>query len=133
MYLLFDFIIFFFQAEDGIRDAQESRGLGDVYKRQIIHTTSTNNPIPIKNPAMIPEFCNAREKYQLLCLAHAIAGSCLALGLRYAGSGNLEARDLILEELSGFSKGFVGRSRIKLREGVSAIEDCVSSLSLIHI
>ena len=28
--------IFFFQAEDGIRDAQESRGLGDVYKRQVI-------------------------------------------------------------------------------------------------
>ena len=27
--------VFFFQAEDGIRDAQESRGLGDVYKRQI--------------------------------------------------------------------------------------------------
>ncbi len=25
---------FLFQAEDGIRDAQESRGLGDVYKRQ---------------------------------------------------------------------------------------------------
>ena len=25
----------FFQAEDGIRDAQESRGLGDVYKRQL--------------------------------------------------------------------------------------------------
>eukprot|EP00658_Telonema_sp_P-2_P063833 TRINITY_DN52643_c0_g1_i1.p2 TRINITY_DN52643_c0_g1~~TRINITY_DN52643_c0_g1_i1.p2 ORF type:complete len:161 (+),score=33.34 TRINITY_DN52643_c0_g1_i1:42-524(+) len=28
------FCVFFFQAEDGIRDAQESRGLGDVYKRQ---------------------------------------------------------------------------------------------------
>ena len=27
-------LFFFFQAEDGIRDAQESRGLGDVYKRQ---------------------------------------------------------------------------------------------------
>ena len=27
-------VSFFFQAEDGIRDAQESRGLGDVYKRQ---------------------------------------------------------------------------------------------------
>ena len=25
-----------FQAEDGIRDAQESRGLGDVYKRQTV-------------------------------------------------------------------------------------------------
>ena len=30
----FWFCFFFFQAEDGIRDAQESRGLGDVYKRQ---------------------------------------------------------------------------------------------------
>ena len=28
-------LFFFFQAEDGIRDAQESRGLGDVYKRQM--------------------------------------------------------------------------------------------------
>ena len=26
--------IFFFQAEDGIRDLYMSRGLGDVYKRQ---------------------------------------------------------------------------------------------------
>ena len=25
----------FFQAEDGIRDVERSRGLGDVYKRQI--------------------------------------------------------------------------------------------------
>ena len=30
-------VFFFFQAEDGIRDAQESRGLGDVYKRQLPH------------------------------------------------------------------------------------------------
>eukprot|EP00831_Metopus_contortus_P005490 TRINITY_DN12081_c0_g1_i1.p1 TRINITY_DN12081_c0_g1~~TRINITY_DN12081_c0_g1_i1.p1 ORF type:complete len:210 (-),score=48.70 TRINITY_DN12081_c0_g1_i1:43-672(-) len=28
------FIFFFFQAEDGIRDVERSRGLGDVYKRQ---------------------------------------------------------------------------------------------------
>ena len=28
------YVVFCFQAEDGIRDAQESRGLGDVYKRQ---------------------------------------------------------------------------------------------------
>ncbi len=34
---LFNLIIclfFFFQAEDGIRDTDRSRGLGDVYKRQ---------------------------------------------------------------------------------------------------
>ena len=32
IYFLF---FFFFQAEDGIRDLVRSRGLGDVYKRQI--------------------------------------------------------------------------------------------------
>ena len=28
--------LFFFQAEDGIRDSVASRGLGDVYKRQLL-------------------------------------------------------------------------------------------------
>eukprot|EP00658_Telonema_sp_P-2_P016095 TRINITY_DN1623_c0_g1_i11.p1 TRINITY_DN1623_c0_g1~~TRINITY_DN1623_c0_g1_i11.p1 ORF type:complete len:744 (+),score=76.45 TRINITY_DN1623_c0_g1_i11:75-2306(+) len=40
--MLFTFYIcffFFFQAEDGIRDAQESRGLGDVYKRQDVDSS----------------------------------------------------------------------------------------------
>ena len=32
----FCFLLFFFQAEDGIRDLVRSRGLGDVYKRQIV-------------------------------------------------------------------------------------------------
>ena len=32
---MFFFVFFFFQAEDGIRDLVRSRGLGDVYKRQI--------------------------------------------------------------------------------------------------
>ena len=30
---------FFFQAEDGIRDLVRSRGLGDVYKRQLLDAT----------------------------------------------------------------------------------------------
>ena len=34
LFVVVIFFFFFFQAEDGIRDAQESRGLGDVYKRQ---------------------------------------------------------------------------------------------------
>ena len=29
-------VVSFFQAEDGIRDVERSRGLGDVYKRQDI-------------------------------------------------------------------------------------------------
>ncbi|VTU51823.1 antimicrobial peptide ABC transporter ATP-binding component [Lactobacillus rhamnosus GG] [Lacticaseibacillus rhamnosus] len=36
------FVVFFFQAEDGIRDCLLSRGLGDVYKRQIVTTAGEN-------------------------------------------------------------------------------------------
>ena len=43
----FGWTCFFFQAEDGIRDAQESRGLGDVYKRQKVHSRA-NKPQPVK-------------------------------------------------------------------------------------
>jgi len=35
---------FFFQAQDGIRGAQESRGLGDVYKRQISYPPDMFSP-----------------------------------------------------------------------------------------
>ena len=33
---------FFFQAEDGIRDLVRSRGLGDVYKRQVLDILPLN-------------------------------------------------------------------------------------------
>ena len=34
------FVVFFFQAEYGIRDLVRSRGLGDVYKRQSVRVIS---------------------------------------------------------------------------------------------
>ena len=39
-------VVFFFQAEDGIRDAQESRGLGDVYKRQAWRSSPSASGTP---------------------------------------------------------------------------------------
>ena len=36
---------FFFQAEDGIRDRSPSRGLGDVYKRQVLYFVSRECPV----------------------------------------------------------------------------------------
>ncbi len=48
--------VFFFQAEDGIRGAQESRGLGDVYKRQEVckrnDSPSVVVLISVKNSAL---------------------------------------------------------------------------------
>ena len=60
--------IFFFQAEDGIRDLVRSRGLGDVYKRQVygqwlrsqsnvgvfaFFTASPISPFPIPTPSIM--------------------------------------------------------------------------------
>ena len=48
-FFFFVFFCFFFQAEDGIRDLVRSRGLGDVYKRQLqvsplrVHRCATNS------------------------------------------------------------------------------------------
>ena len=45
--------VFFFQAEDGIRDLVRSRGLGDVYKRQLFQL--------IKKRVVDLEFNNSRS------------------------------------------------------------------------
>ena len=50
---------FFFQAEDGIRDAQESRGLGDVYKRQPIKIPAAGKSFSITS---IPFSSRPRKK-----------------------------------------------------------------------
>ena len=39
------YFIFFFQAEDGIRDLVRSRGLGDVYKRQNLHSVLVHDQV----------------------------------------------------------------------------------------
>eukprot|EP00658_Telonema_sp_P-2_P056449 TRINITY_DN44894_c0_g1_i3.p1 TRINITY_DN44894_c0_g1~~TRINITY_DN44894_c0_g1_i3.p1 ORF type:complete len:268 (+),score=67.40 TRINITY_DN44894_c0_g1_i3:74-877(+) len=58
MRTLFYFVFFFFQAEDGIRDAQESRGLGDVYKRQPTQNQQPKQPVPeptkVDTPPVVP-------------------------------------------------------------------------------
>ena len=42
--------VFFFQAEDGIRDCLLSRGLGDVYKRQDQNTSASKTIAKSKAP-----------------------------------------------------------------------------------
>ena len=44
-------VFFFFQAEDGIRDLVRSRGLGDVYKRQVLYI-SENDMCPSNVPSI---------------------------------------------------------------------------------
>ena len=45
MFFVFFFVCFFcVQAEYGIRDLVRSRGLGDVYKRQVLHPQALGRP-----------------------------------------------------------------------------------------
>ena len=41
-------MVFFFQAEDGIRDRSPSRGLGDVYKRQDAEGVKAGDRVKIR-------------------------------------------------------------------------------------
>eukprot|EP00831_Metopus_contortus_P005845 TRINITY_DN12205_c0_g1_i1.p5 TRINITY_DN12205_c0_g1~~TRINITY_DN12205_c0_g1_i1.p5 ORF type:complete len:109 (-),score=19.02 TRINITY_DN12205_c0_g1_i1:562-888(-) len=51
---------FFFQAEDGIRDVERSRGLGDVYKRQWFN-------IPLTFPCSKKNIASAAFFYHSFC------------------------------------------------------------------
>ena len=51
---MFCFFLFFFQAEDGIRDLVRSRGLGDVYKRQLNRFFLIVGRIPQVNALFMP-------------------------------------------------------------------------------
>ena len=63
---------FFFQAEDGIRDAQESRGLGDVYKRQplfyanALHSTPVALQLRVQHGQAQPKPIDPREGLSLI-------------------------------------------------------------------
>ena len=50
-------VVFFFQAEDGIRDLVRSRGLGDVYKRQ----PRTVNPFLKRKSSRMRAFCRGER------------------------------------------------------------------------
>ena len=63
---------FFFQAEDGIRDAQESRGLGDVYKRQgeYFRNALRYGQAELTSPRLIGKSKEAFEIKKMLSLIH---------------------------------------------------------------
>ena len=64
--------VFFFQAEDGIRDLVRSRGLGDVYKRQVYDPLAGAGIFLNSLTSGFPNGYNAFYcmKYELLSLIH---------------------------------------------------------------
>ena len=66
------YCFFFFQAEDGIRDLVRSRGLGDVYKRQVYpawDVSDKNTPKDFWNSQYSVEaYHNRIKKYLDFCV-----------------------------------------------------------------
>ena len=65
--------VFFFQAEDGIRDLVRSRGLGDVYKRQVEHLSPMLSLENSYNSQDLNEFDNRVKKLCGLVLESAVS------------------------------------------------------------
>eukprot|EP00658_Telonema_sp_P-2_P055137 TRINITY_DN43839_c0_g1_i1.p2 TRINITY_DN43839_c0_g1~~TRINITY_DN43839_c0_g1_i1.p2 ORF type:complete len:136 (+),score=54.57 TRINITY_DN43839_c0_g1_i1:82-489(+) len=86
---------FFFQAEDGIRDAQESRGLGDVYKRQVYsRSTAKNRTIQSSDSMLRGLFPNTTDFYPVI-FGQELADDMLLLSDNWAAiSLRLSANDL---------------------------------------
>ena len=65
-------VFFVCQAEDGIRDLVRSRGLGDVYKRQVLITELLNSGIEAAIDRIGPELhdLSKRAKDMGLSLIH---------------------------------------------------------------
>eukprot|EP00658_Telonema_sp_P-2_P025705 TRINITY_DN20352_c0_g1_i5.p1 TRINITY_DN20352_c0_g1~~TRINITY_DN20352_c0_g1_i5.p1 ORF type:complete len:202 (-),score=42.08 TRINITY_DN20352_c0_g1_i5:144-749(-) len=79
------FFFFFFQAEDGIRDAQESRGLGDVYKRQVLEGRYVYPELIVK---VLYETLASMETHAINDQSHTQAYlDCLAMGAAGTAAG----------------------------------------------
>ena len=64
-------MFFFFQAEDGIRDLVRSRGLGDVYKRQLDHRGGVGDglgrgPVPAQLDSLVQRLQALGQRLSLI-------------------------------------------------------------------
>ena len=110
---------FFFQAEDGIRDLVRSRGLGDVYKRQVRRFVSRE---------IAPHIDRWEAEGELPRELHKKAAEAGILGLRYPEQygGHSEGFDnfhglVLTEELAAVGAGGLGASLMKHGIGLPPI------------
>lgn len=86
----------------------------------------------------VPGLATQQVNYLLMNLAHCLAGHVMALGLRYAGTMDAAARDVIFVELQGFLSGQIGSTKAPIpavQRATGAYESCLlacaNALSLV--
>ena len=126
--------MFFVQEEDGIRDLVRARGLGDVYKRQVVVTFDPHPQIvlakqdrePLRLLTSIDERCELMEK----------AGIDLVVVIEFskefaAMSAEQFIRSVIVETI-GVQHFFIGHDH-SFGKDRGGNEELLQQLSLIHI
>ena len=129
---------FFFQAEDGIRDLVLSRGLGDVYKRQVLYLPAVgvlmsgdyaSNALP---PRILPGSDGSEELETLRLLARLIKSENFQLCVPRVGA-TVREKPAVMERLAGDVAYLHGLRRvipglIKRGEPLETIEVVAESL-----
>eukprot|EP00831_Metopus_contortus_P026847 TRINITY_DN22724_c0_g1_i4.p2 TRINITY_DN22724_c0_g1~~TRINITY_DN22724_c0_g1_i4.p2 ORF type:complete len:158 (-),score=35.10 TRINITY_DN22724_c0_g1_i4:154-627(-) len=116
------FVFFFFQAEDGIRDVERSRGLGDVYKRQTQSTWGRNDIRDIGKVAfglfLLSKFKNSNSKTKE-------DKNEISLG----GEASLDLKDQKLHCEVG-TKMVFPKKKVEIQLKMNEKMDCCSSLAI---
>ena len=126
---LFDFV-FFFQAEDGIRDAQESRGLGDVYKRQDntmaeMHKDQEFLEYVVKSLVDSPEDVKVDRKVDEMGVLMTLEVNPVDMGKIIGRQGNTAKAIRTLLRVVGMK--FNARVNLKINEPVGAANNMATS------
>ena len=103
-------IVFFLQAEDGIRDLVRSRGLGDVYKRQVIE-------IAVEDAEIIERMAGRR--------AHLPSGRTYHIKFnppKVAGKDDVTGEDLVQREDDREETVNIGSSDVKYAAYLSGVK-----------
>ncbi|ESL08692.1 cyclosome subunit [Trypanosoma rangeli SC58] len=75
----------------------------------------------------------AQIYYLMMNLGHCLAGVVLALGMRYAGSMDADAKAVVLHELKGFMRGHIGTTGVAIsviQRSTGAFQACISACTV---
>lgn len=102
--------------------------------RAFMPSSTSANPMPI-SASKRRAFGLAQQQlnYLLMNMSHCLTGHIMALGLRYAGTMDADAREVILAELQGFLSGQIGSTRIlipSIQRTTGAYELCILSCTM---
>ena len=98
------FFFFFFQAEDGIRDRSPSRGLGDVYKRQVnVSSKAKVTNIKFSNPSVL-EYAGMHNVNQGIDCRPLKAGKCkISCKVKQGGKTYTLSKNITVKKADPFS------------------------------